>query len=427
MVEGGELRRAGDRAGRERGGDGVGPARSRGAAGPAPSTRGGTSPGCCSTDAQRGHRRPSPHSHTRPRSLRTRSTIITFSARSLARKPSGSAAVPLIGDDSTTRAVAPQEPLGRRRRHVHAVRGQAHDRGVRRGVALGQRRARARRRRRPRGSGADSRRVRFTWYTSPAAIAAADGRARPRMNASRSRLDVHAPAADPCHGRPGHGTAGRTSAKRAQTGCAVEGQHDRPEARDRRARRGRGDVDQAGAEPPADAPRARGVRHEPTITRRSARTVPDTVDFELTDEQEAFRKVVRDFARREIAPHAEAWDRDHTFPVDTVLRHGRARPVRPAVPRGVRRRRRRPHHAVRRHRGAGPGRPLDGDHARSRRRARRQPDLPVRHRGAEATLAARPVRRARPRRVRAHRARRRQRRRRHAHEGGARRRRRPSG
>jgi len=44
--------------------------------------------------------------------------------------------------------------------------------------------------------------------------------------------------------------------------------------------------------------------------------------FELTDEQEAFRKVVRDFANAEIAPHAEAWDRDHTFPVDTVLAMG---------------------------------------------------------------------------------------------------------
>jgi alkylation response protein AidB-like acyl-CoA dehydrogenase len=43
---------------------------------------------------------------------------------------------------------------------------------------------------------------------------------------------------------------------------------------------------------------------------------------ELTDEQEAFRKVVRDFADREVAPHAEAWDRDHTFPVDVVLAMG---------------------------------------------------------------------------------------------------------
>ena len=47
-----------------------------------------------------------------------------------------------------------------------------------------------------------------------------------------------------------------------------------------------------------------------------------SVQAELTDEQEAFRKVVRDFAEAEIAPHAEAWDRDHTFPVDTVRAMG---------------------------------------------------------------------------------------------------------
>jgi alkylation response protein AidB-like acyl-CoA dehydrogenase len=46
------------------------------------------------------------------------------------------------------------------------------------------------------------------------------------------------------------------------------------------------------------------------------------MDFDLGDEHEAFRKVVRDFAEREIAPHAEAWDRDHTFPVDTVRAMG---------------------------------------------------------------------------------------------------------
>jgi short-chain 2-methylacyl-CoA dehydrogenase len=46
------------------------------------------------------------------------------------------------------------------------------------------------------------------------------------------------------------------------------------------------------------------------------------VNFDLAPEQEAFRKVVRDFAESEIAPHAEAWDRDHTFPVDTVLAMG---------------------------------------------------------------------------------------------------------
>jgi alkylation response protein AidB-like acyl-CoA dehydrogenase len=46
------------------------------------------------------------------------------------------------------------------------------------------------------------------------------------------------------------------------------------------------------------------------------------VDYELSDEQEEFRKVVRGFAESEIAPHAEMWDRDHTFPVDTVLAMG---------------------------------------------------------------------------------------------------------
>ena len=42
----------------------------------------------------------------------------------------------------------------------------------------------------------------------------------------------------------------------------------------------------------------------------------------FSGEQEALRKVVRDFAESEIAPHAEAWDRDHTFPTDVVLRMG---------------------------------------------------------------------------------------------------------
>ena len=47
------------------------------------------------------------------------------------------------------------------------------------------------------------------------------------------------------------------------------------------------------------------------------------MDFELSAEQEAFRGVVREFALAEIAPFAEAWDRDHTFPVETVLAMGR--------------------------------------------------------------------------------------------------------
>jgi short-chain 2-methylacyl-CoA dehydrogenase len=40
--------------------------------------------------------------------------------------------------------------------------------------------------------------------------------------------------------------------------------------------------------------------------------------FELSPEHETFRKVVRDFAEHEVAPHVAQWDREHHFPVDVV-------------------------------------------------------------------------------------------------------------
>jgi len=43
---------------------------------------------------------------------------------------------------------------------------------------------------------------------------------------------------------------------------------------------------------------------------------------EQTAEHEALRAMVREFAVAEIAPHAEAWDRDATFPVDAVRAMG---------------------------------------------------------------------------------------------------------
>ena len=46
------------------------------------------------------------------------------------------------------------------------------------------------------------------------------------------------------------------------------------------------------------------------------------MNLDLSDEDEAFRAVVREFARAEIAPHAEAWDRDHVFPLDVVAAMG---------------------------------------------------------------------------------------------------------
>ncbi|MDZ4381897.1 MAG: isobutyryl-CoA dehydrogenase [Parvibaculum sp.] len=40
--------------------------------------------------------------------------------------------------------------------------------------------------------------------------------------------------------------------------------------------------------------------------------------FELTEEQQAFQDVARNFAAAELAPHAGGWDRDHFFPVETL-------------------------------------------------------------------------------------------------------------
>ncbi|HEY0891072.1 MAG TPA: acyl-CoA dehydrogenase family protein [Nocardioides sp.] len=44
--------------------------------------------------------------------------------------------------------------------------------------------------------------------------------------------------------------------------------------------------------------------------------------FELSREHEEFRRVVRDFAEAEIAPHCAQWDREHHFPVDVVRKMG---------------------------------------------------------------------------------------------------------
>jgi len=40
--------------------------------------------------------------------------------------------------------------------------------------------------------------------------------------------------------------------------------------------------------------------------------------FELSKDHEDFRRVVREFAEAEVAPHAEQWDADHHFPVHLV-------------------------------------------------------------------------------------------------------------
>jgi alkylation response protein AidB-like acyl-CoA dehydrogenase len=44
------------------------------------------------------------------------------------------------------------------------------------------------------------------------------------------------------------------------------------------------------------------------------------VDFELSAEQREIQALTRDFAEREIEPHASDWDRDHTFPRDVFAK-----------------------------------------------------------------------------------------------------------
>ncbi len=47
------------------------------------------------------------------------------------------------------------------------------------------------------------------------------------------------------------------------------------------------------------------------------------MSFELSREHEDFRKIVREFAQAEIAPHAARWDKEHSFPVETVQHMGK--------------------------------------------------------------------------------------------------------
>ncbi|WP_461534840.1 isobutyryl-CoA dehydrogenase [Spongorhabdus nitratireducens] len=46
------------------------------------------------------------------------------------------------------------------------------------------------------------------------------------------------------------------------------------------------------------------------------------MNFELTEDQIAFRDTARQFAEQELAPHAAEWDREHHFPVDVIKKTG---------------------------------------------------------------------------------------------------------
>ena len=46
------------------------------------------------------------------------------------------------------------------------------------------------------------------------------------------------------------------------------------------------------------------------------------MNFDLTDDQLAFRDAARAFAQKSMAPHAAKWDADHTFPVEVIREAG---------------------------------------------------------------------------------------------------------
>ncbi|UYG01497.1 acyl-CoA dehydrogenase family protein [Halomonas sp. GD1P12] len=46
------------------------------------------------------------------------------------------------------------------------------------------------------------------------------------------------------------------------------------------------------------------------------------MNFELSDDQVAFAELAKDFADKELAPHAAQWDREAHFPVDVIKRAG---------------------------------------------------------------------------------------------------------
>src|ERR671916_1360469 len=50
--------------------------------------------------------------------------------------------------------------------------------------------------------------------------------------------------------------------------------------------------------------------------------MPAPMDFDLTDEQEAIRRLARDFAESEVRPVAEELDRDKRFPYEIVAKLG---------------------------------------------------------------------------------------------------------
>ena len=129
------------------------------------------------------------------------------------------------------------------------------------------------------------------------------------------------------------------------------------------------------------------------------------MDFSLTAEQRAIQALAREVAEAEIAPHAAAWDRDHTFPREVFAKLGELGLHGRLCPRGARRRRGGLPLVHPRARGAVAGRCRCRRHRRGAHERGDAPDRRVRHRRAAAAVRAGARGRSRARRLRAHRGR----------------------
>jgi len=59
-----------------------------------------------------------------------------------------------------------------------------------------------------------------------------------------------------------------------------------------------------------------------TTGRAAAPASTAAMDFELSEDQQAYQQAARTFARNELAPYAARWDEDAHFPVDVIQRAG---------------------------------------------------------------------------------------------------------
>ena len=101
------------------------------------------------------------------------------------------------------------------------------------------------------------------------------------------------------------------------------------------------------------------------------------MNFDLTDEQRAIQSLASEFAEHEVKPRAEKMDHDEAFPVRARCQDGRTGVHGSAVPRGIRRRRRRYGQLRARGHGDCARRRVDGDHHGGARLARGDAVLPL--------------------------------------------------